>query len=174
MPPQDEVQDTVSFVISTPEGGKLKRRRAGLASAGRGPRPEVVVEPLAEGRELYLCHLPAPGGDAGSAWRQVADIVGGPAVIAPVMTDSDGNRMYPTGVVQVRFAEPPTEHEARRFGQTYGLKLQSVNKWQPRQAAYTVIAEQPTYLPDTIGRVQQDSAVTRVWPETLSLYKRGV
>ena len=88
------------------------------------------------------------------------------------LEDDDGNEMYPTGTIQVRFTETPSDQELSTLCADLGLRLLSRNDYQPKQAAFEAANRLDADLSVDIRRLEDTPGVRRAWPEVRARYRR--
>jgi hypothetical protein len=92
--------------------------------------------------------------------------------VYPVVVNEAGDELFPTGSVAVRFATTPTDADLARFVAEHKLQIRARNSYVPRQVAFDAVSA-TRFLPDVLSELEQDDTVERVWPETISQYRRG-
>jgi hypothetical protein len=143
---------------------KATQRRLKEVAPGRVEKvseapPTLVVEGKAE--------------DPRALWERINNAVGPEAVVAPLLVDGEGNRLFPTGRLLVRFEERPTDDRLSAFAERHEVELNQRNKWAERQAEFTVTTKDNRFLPDIAGEMSKDPGVTKAWPEVQAAFRRG-
>jgi hypothetical protein len=150
----------------------------------------VVIGPLSKGTESRLMRAATgklakiPGtppthvveskaGDPRKLWERINKLVGDEGVVAPVLVDDEGNRLLPTGRLQVRFEQPPSDEALAKFAERHRVELSGRNKWAPQQAEFAVRADDVRYLPDVASELKRDKSVAAAWPDVRAAYRRG-
>ena len=88
--------------------------------------PLDVVEHRVVAREPILMVLVALAGcdpDLHEALRQVRTQLGGRGRVQRAMRDEQGTEILPTGTIQVRFKDTPTDQDLSKFGEKAGLRM---------------------------------------------------
>jgi len=115
----------------------------------------------------------APSGKQG--WTKLSELLNGKAKVFPVFEDENEAPRYPIGKLQVRFPSRPTDQELRKICQTQGLKVSERNEFVPDQVAFELKKSSDQYLPDLVQQLRAEQGPsTKVWPVTLSQFRRGV
>jgi hypothetical protein len=153
------------FVVNGADLGELKRRVRGK----RNLRFELIDgDP-----QLVVVQASTRTPSPKRAWEQVSQALHADAMVAPVLTDADGNAMYPTGAIQVRFRTNPTDFQLDDFAHRHRLRIDGRNRYKPEQVVFSIAASPAeTYLPDLIADLSDAPDVLRVWPVTKSKFLR--
>jgi hypothetical protein len=125
-----------------------------------------------ESAGLVLVRPNSPQPAARAAWSDLLSRVPEAAWAAPVMKDADGNELYPTGSLVVRFRKRPAERALRTFAGHHGLVVESRNEFVPEQATFRPLRPRETYLPDLVEKLARLPEVTTAWVSTLARYRR--
>lgn len=115
----------------------------------------------------------AAPGDPRSAVDRVRDIVGEGCVVAPLLTDDDGNELIPTGGIQVRFLKEPSETALRRFKNQYQVKVSRRSKWEREQIEVEPEVAGGRFLLDLLDDIAADDEVAAAWPNVRAAYSKG-
>jgi len=133
---------------------------------------------LAPGRVSKVADAPptllveAKAEDPRDLCARINDVVGSEGVVAPLLVDDDGNRLFPTGQVQVRFKEAPSERRLSAFATRHNVKLAKRNQWAPQQAEFQVRSDDARFLPDITSAMAEDKGVTAAWPDVRAAFRR--
>ena len=128
------------------------------------------IAPLANVADTLV--LEAKAEEPRKLFRKLNDIVGDNAVVAPVLVDQDGNRLFPTGRLQVRFKDASDESWLSDFAARHGLDFVKSNRWAPQQAEFAVRPSDSRFLPEIAAAVAGDKAVETAWPDVRAAYRR--
>ena len=138
---------------------------------------------LADRREVK-CVEPQPGAEdlvavevegddpPRETWSKLQRSLGPEVLLAPVLLDEDGAETYPTGILQVRFAEEPDDDELARFRSSYGLRSVGRNKFSKSLVNFTPENPGEAYLPDLTAEIESDPKVQSAWCDTKSKFRR--
>jgi hypothetical protein len=142
-----------------------------LKSRAHAQEARVSVEPLESRSDSVLVRI--KGGPRGPrrGWERVRELAGEHTPVHPVLTDEDGNELYPTGIVQVRFHQPPADEELERFARTNGLRVVERNRYQRSQVKLEPLSA-AAYLPDVVAELECADDVRTAWQEVLTRYHR--
>lgn len=151
--------DAVAVALAEEEAAAAK----GLAALGR-------VEPLAQG--IVALRLKSPGGDPREAWRDILARCPEAKWAAPVLRDADGNELWPTGALVVRFRRRPSARQLDGFAAEEELVIEARNEFVPEQASFRPRRPRGQYLPDLVARVARRDDVAAAWAGTASRYRR--
>ena len=67
--------------------------------------------------------------------ERINKVVGTEGVVAPMLADEEGNRLLPTGRMQVRFKEPPTDNFLTSFASGITLNLPNATSGPPSRSS---------------------------------------
>jgi len=127
----------------------------------------------AVGSGLFVFRNPTPSAGPRQEWdrlmREYGDML---EFAAPVMVDSKGRQMLPTGKIVVQFRNPPLGEALPGFEKTYGLRYLKTNEFIPQQLSFEAL-DKKIYPPDLIARLNSNADIELASPETMSLYSRG-
>jgi hypothetical protein len=115
------------------------------------------------------------GGKAEDARRlceRINQVVGAEGVVAPLLADADGNRLFPTGHLQVRFEDEPSDGMLSVFAARHRFELAGRNKWAPRQADFLVRRDDERFLPDIASAMAKGEGVIEAWPVVRAAFRR--
>jgi hypothetical protein len=112
------------------------------------------------------------GQDPKAAWERLQEALGSDIEADPALVDEEGNPLYPTGLINVRFAQAPTDQELERFSSDHDLKVQGRNKFVPSQVTFAPAKPSASFLPDRIKHLQSSPKVKSAWADTVSKYTR--
>jgi hypothetical protein len=147
----------------------LKKPDADLDTVRKSLHGVAAVEPLT--KELLVVTPRRKAANAAEGWRRIRDAVKSAEWVAPVVIDREGRPSYPTGTLGVRFASAPSDSELEEFAARHGLEVLHRNQYVPEQAVFAPGEPRATFLPELVGRLDDDEHVKRAWPETLSSYE---
>jgi hypothetical protein len=134
---------------------------------------QAVSGTFAKVSEAPLTHvLETECSDLRALSDQINKVVGAEGVVAPLLTDDDGNVLFPTGSLQVRFKDQPSDDQLSSFAKRHKITLKQRNKWAPMQAEFTVGSDDLRYFPDIAAEVSSDDYVTNAWPDVRAAYRR--
>jgi hypothetical protein len=142
------------------------------AHAAEGPLAKLGLVERIAGTDFAVVHLAKAVPSARAAWRLVLDSDSALAWAAPVLVDEQGEELFPTGEVSVRFRETPSEAALAAFARRHGLVLRRRNEFVPSQAVFVPANPRQTYLPAVRERVVAAPDVTEAWANTVSRYRR--
>lgn len=147
-------------------GRVSKTTQSRLAEAAGGtaaPMPDVPGAVL----------VTAKGRSARKLFGALNRVVGDAAVVVPVLVDRAGNRLYPTGTVQVRFKEAPQAGPIAAFAKRHGLGRGRRNPWASDQVAFALRRDDTRFLPDIVKQVGATPDVAQAWADTRTHYRRA-
>jgi hypothetical protein len=130
------------------------------------------VTPLPNVADTYV--VQAKPDDPRKLFNRLNDVVGDAAVVAPVLVDEDGNRLFPTGRLQVRFNKHPDDKSLSDFAKRHHLELTKRNRWSPQQAEFAVRPEDSRFLPEIADEVGSDGAVATAWPDVRASFRKEI
>ncbi len=130
------------------------------------------LEPLEGHGGTFVLHLAQAAADARAAWESARQALGSDCQVEPVLVDAEGCDHYPTGRLEVRFHEPPSDSDLESFASEHGLRLRGRNRFVPVQVEFET-PETDAFLLDMIERLELSSAVHSAWADTLSRYRRS-
>lgn len=142
------------------------------------PETQQRLEKAAEGKIAKVAGAPLThvvemaGVDLRKFSAQINKLVGKEGVVAPILADDEGNRLLPTGRVQVRFKEEPTDNFLASFAKRHKVELAERNKWSPQQAEFSVRTDDTRYFPDVAAELEKDSKVMTAWPDVRAGFRR--
>ncbi len=90
----------------------------------------------------------------------------------PATRDEYGSEVLPTGTIQIRFHEVPSDIDLTAFGKDAGLRVLKRNEFQPAQVAFEPADEDHADLSEAIDNAKQRPEVRKAWAEVLSRYRR--
>ncbi len=111
--------------------------------------------------------------DPHRALREVQTKVRGLGHAQRAFRDDNGAKLLPTGTIQIRFNETPTDKDMNAFSKRAGLRVLERNEFQPAQAAFEPVDADNANLEEEIGKVVKHPEVRKAWPEVLSKYHRS-
>ena len=144
--------------LSDATQSRLTEAVSGRLSKISDAPPTLVVESKAD--------------DPRALCQRVNQVVGDEAVVAPLLTDEEGNRLFPTGQLQVRFERPPPEDQLKQVAERHKLDLAGRNKWAAQQAVFSIRPEDSRYLPDIAAELTKEEGVAAVWPDVKAAFRR--
>jgi hypothetical protein len=124
-------------------------------------------------KELVLLRPAARHASARAAWSDVLGRMPDAAWAAPILKNSDGKELYPTGSLTVRFRKRPTEPALRTFARKHGLALENRNEFVAEQASFRPLRPREAYLPDLVEKLAGLPEVAAAWASTLSRHRRA-
>jgi hypothetical protein len=127
---------------------------------------------LAQLSDSPLTHVVETTGNLRKFSERINKVVGKEGVVAPMLADNEGNRLFPTGRMQVRFKQPPTDNVLSRFAKRHNVELARRNKWSPQQAEFAVRTDDTRYFPDVAAELGKDNTVVTAWPDVLAAFQR--
>lgn len=145
---------------------------AELAALAEAAPPNVHVEPLPGDRDRCLVKVAHTPDSAARNWAVLRRRLGSAYRVLPVLADTSGRRLYPTGRVQVRFKRRVPDTTLTKFARRHGLKLLSRNEFQPEQAVFEPYNEE-RFLMDVVDSASHDDDVRLAWPETKSQFTKA-
>jgi hypothetical protein len=123
----------------------------------------------------FVVKLEKPAQSGKQGWAQLTELLNGKADVFPVFEDESQTQRYPIGKLQVRFPTRPTDRQLKEICQSQGLKISGRNEFTPDQVAFELKKPSDHYLPDLVQELSQEQGpLTKVWPVTLSQFRRGV
>jgi hypothetical protein len=120
--------------------------------------PTLVIEAAAEDPRVLV--------------ERVNSAVGSEALVAPLLTDDEGNRLFPTGRLVVRFDERPSDQTLLDLAERHGVEFAQRNKWAERQAEFEVPKTDERFLPDIAAALNEEKGVTNAWQEVQAAFRR--
>lgn len=104
--------------------------------------------------------------------ERLNEVVGSEGIVAPLFSDAEGNRLFPTGRLQVRFKQPLTDTYLSDFAKRHNVDLAQRNKWSPQQAEFAMRTDDTRYFPDVASELKKDDAVMTAWPDVQAAFRR--
>ena len=161
----EQVPSGQKFVIrprhdSIKEDLEERTKTLGSLEMMQGPEP------------LWVLSVADSGLDPKEAWERVQEALGADLVADPALIDPQGNALYPTGLITVRFAREPTEGELERFAGEHHLEIYNRNKFIPSQVTFAPVKPGTSFLPDVLEQVKRAPEVQSAWADTVSKYTR--
>jgi hypothetical protein len=149
-------------VIGSLSGATQER----LAKAAEGKIERISEAPLTQVVEKTGVNLRKLS-------ERINEVVGSEGIVAPLFSDAEGNRLLPTGRVQVRFKQPLTDHSLTDFAKRHNVELAQRNKWSPQQVEFAMRTDDTRYFPDVASELKKDDAVMTAWPDVLAAFRRA-
>lgn len=146
-------------------GSLSKATQARLTKAGAGKLAKISNAPLTHVVEKT-------GGDLRKFSDRINKVVGTEGVVAPMLADGEGNQLFPTGKLQVRFKERPSDKVLTSFAKKHKVELAQRNKWSPQQAEFAVRTDDTRYFPDVAAELKKDDTVFAAWPDVQAAFRR--
>jgi hypothetical protein len=146
-------------------GSLSKATQERLAKATDGKLAQISDSPLTHAVETSVSNLRKFS-------ERINKVVGTEGVVAPMLADNEGNRLFPTGRMQVRFKQPPSDHSLTDFAKRHNVELAQRNKWSPQQAEFAVRTDDMRYFPDVAAELKKDSTVVTAWPDVRAAFRR--
>jgi hypothetical protein len=153
-------KDAAVIIGALPES---TRSRLEQATGGK-------VSPLPNVADTYV--VQAKPEDPRKLFSRLNDVIGDAALVAPVLVDEEGNRLFPTGRLQVRFNKHPDDKSLSDFAERHRLELTRRNRWSPQQAEFSVRPEDPRFLPEIADEVVSDRTVATAWPDVRAAFRK--
>ena len=122
--------------------------------------------------DLVVVRLKSGTKEPGSARRRLQKSLGDTHMVAPVLLDRSGAKIYPIGIVQIRFRSSPSDGEIRAFAKAHRLCRPTRNRYQPAQVSFRLTKPSQSFLPDIITKLSESPEVYRAWAETKAAYRR--
>jgi hypothetical protein len=116
--------------------------------------------------------LKTPAEDPRAAWRDILARCPEAQWAAPVLRDADGNELWPTGALVVRFRRRPSGTQLDAFAAEERLVIEARNEFVPEQASFRPRQPRTEYLPDLVARIGRRGDVAAAWAGTASRYRR--
>lgn len=129
--------------------------------------PLGVIEPAEGG---FLIRLRSPLGESKAAWERLQREAGDSRV-DPVLFDETGKPHYPTGTITVRYNRTPSPKFLENFAARYGLAATTHDQGPRTQVTFRVAS--PRFLPELVEALESAKAVTSVWADTKTRYRRA-
>jgi len=123
-------------------------------------RPDVVVVEFSDKT------------DARAALLEIRKLLKDDGQAELALQDDYGNELYPTGTIQVRFVEAPSDEDLIALGKDLGLEVIARNEFQPNQASFAAVDKMAADLEADIGRLERRPEVRKAWPEVRAKYRR--
>ena len=136
---------------------KLERASPGELSQISESPPMLLVEAAGNPRSLV---------------SRLNEVIGDEGYVAPVLADPDGNRLFPTGHLQVRFADPVSDDRLSTFAERHGVELAGRNRWAPQQVEFAVRPHDQRFLPDLAASMAGEPGVVAAWPAAKAAFRR--
>jgi hypothetical protein len=146
-------------------GALSKATQDRLEKGAHGKFAKVADSPLTQMVEIS-------GGDLRKISEQINKVVGTEGVVAPMLADDEGNRLLPTGTMQVRFKSAPSDDLLADFAKRHKVELAQRNKWSPQQAEFAVRTDDLRYFPDVAAELEKDKTVVSAWPDVRAAFRR--
>ena len=131
---------------------------------------QAEVAPLPGVEDAFV--VKTKPGNPRQLFQKVNDLVGDKLLVAPVLIDKDGERLFPTGDIQVRFKTPPTDQELADFAKRLQVGAPKRNKWSPQQAAFAVRSDDARFLPEITEQMGAQSSVQAAWADVRAQFRR--
>ena len=147
-----------------------------------GPLSDATRSDIARAAQAEVAPLPGADdafvvktkpGNPRALFQKVNEVVGDKLLVAPVLVDKDGERLFPTGDIQVRFKTPPTDQELADFAERLQVGTPKRNKWSPQQVAFAVRSDDARFLPEITDEMSAQSSVQSAWADVRGQYRRG-
>ena len=124
-------------------------------------------------KELLLLDIAARRQTPRKSWETLRAALEAPGDLFPVLLNDNGETLYPTGLIQVRFHKSVSDKELESFAKEHNLRLVERNRFQPVQASFEMQDPAKTYLPEVVEEVNKPSTVRVAWAETMAHYRRS-
>lgn len=134
---------------------------------------ETGASAVADSQYPDMTVLENTDGKTKPIWKQVNDIVGGEAVVVPILEDIEGRQLLPTGRIEVRFKDQPDLSRLNAFAKRHELKLIGKNRWNGQQATFALEPKDERFLIDVTKSLESDAEAETAWPDTRSAYQRA-
>lgn len=112
-------------------------------------------------------------GDPRSAVAEIQGIVGTEGLVAPLLEDDAGNELIPTGGIQVRFKEEPSEKKLASFAGRHGVQLARRSKWERSQVEFRPENDDGRFLLDILEDIAADDGVQDTWADVRSSFTKA-
>lgn len=129
------------------------------------------LRPLEHDESVQLVRIAGGKKDPREAWKALQAAMP-EAIIAPVMIDRQGNTLYSTGKIQIRFSKLPADDTLKSLASHHQLVDVFRNRYQPKQVSCQSANPARRYLPDLIDELIKWPGVTAAWAETRTRYER--
>lgn len=138
-----------------------------------GLPPGLPAEP-AGSTGLFVFSNATPAADAREEWNRLIREYGDQIEFAaPVIVDSQGRQMLPTGRIVVEFYNSPTNETLEQLQNTYHLRYIKTNEFKKEQVSFEALDPKAVYPPDLLAKLASDSKVKLAAPETMARYSRS-
>ena len=145
-------------------GPLSEETQALLGKAAHGKLAKIAESPMTQVVE--------GASDVRALTDRISKIVGNEGVVAPLFVDDAGHQLFPTGRMQVRFKQPPSDAILTNFAKRHNLELVHRNKWASQQAEFAVRTDDTRYFPDVTTALREDDKVATAWPDTRAAFRR--
>ena len=146
--------------------GSLSKATQERVAKEAGRPPETIDAPLTH-------VIATTETDMRKLSERINKLVGTEAVVAPLLADDQGNRLVPTGRMQVRFKEPLSDSSLSAFAKRHKVEFTQRNKWSPQQAEFAVRSDDTRYFPDVAVELSEDAKVATAWPDVRAAFRRA-
>lgn len=130
---------------------------------------QVVQEP----KPVFIVAIQTDHSDPTTLLKAVRKAMPSPTRVERVLSNERGERLIPTGTIQVRFVDEPSDELLESFSASNGLRVLARNRFQAKQVAFAVSDESAADIDADVSRVSACEGVRRAWPEVLSTYRRS-
>jgi hypothetical protein len=135
------------------------------------------------GREGAVTHLSSPGlallrlseatEEPRKLWTELLGRCAAATWVAPVLRDTAGNELFPTGALVVRFRERPSAEALASFTTQHGLCLERRNEFIPEQVSLRPTRPRDVFLPELVESLARLPEVVAAWAATISRYRHA-
>lgn len=163
----------MTALLTPTPAGVVVALKAG--AAGRAQKVLSTIGGVTDLRhaDLYLVRPATRPASAREAWADVLRKCPEAEWACPVLKDADGNEMYPTGSIAVRFRDRPAAEALRKFAAASALKVEERNEFVPRQVSFRPLRPRDAYLPGLVSEIADRPEVEAAWASTLGAYRRS-
>ena len=122
--------------------------------------------------DVVLVELENAPKNAHAALREIRGLLPEDARVEFALEDQYGNEVYPTGTIQVRFTDAPSDDDLSALCDDLGLEFIARNAFQPKQVAFEAIDKLESDLKTDLSRLTERPEVRKAWPEVRAKFRR--
>lgn len=122
--------------------------------------------------DLFLVRLRPSQPTARAAWSHVLRMCPTALWACPVVVDAEGNELYATGSIVVRFREPPSGKALGKIAGKVVMRVEGRNEFVPRQVSIRPHRPRDVYLPELVASIAKRPEVEAAWLSTRGTYRR--
>lgn len=134
--------------------------------------PIAGVSRVSEHPDVVVVELEDDETDPRAALLEIRELLKDEAQVELALEDDFGNELYPTGTINVRFSDTPSDEELDALGEELGLKCISRNEFQPKQASFEPVDKMAADLSSEISRLEERPEIRKAWPEVWARFRR--